>query len=132
MSLVGLTIFVFFVSNFLVTAKKDELEKNNERIMNVLNSVQMVSQKLGDAGNTLSQVSEKESASAEELSATSEQLVESSKLLGLRTDESMTNLEELSDWEKVVAENVEKVEATSRNLLDKSGHLHLGSIRICP
>lgn len=120
LSLAGLTIFAFFVSNFLVTAKKDELEKNNERIMNVLNSVQTVSQKLADAGNTLSQVSEKESASAEELSATSEQLVESSKLLGLRTDESMTNLEELSDWEKVVAENVEKVEATSRDLLNKS------------
>ena len=32
----------------------------------------------------------------------------------------MDNLSELSKWETVVAENVEKVEDTSKNLLDKS------------
>ena len=30
LSLVGLLIFVYFVSHFLVNAKKDELEKNKE------------------------------------------------------------------------------------------------------
>ncbi len=39
LSLTGLLIFVFFVSHFLVNAKKDELEKNNEQVMSVLNSV---------------------------------------------------------------------------------------------
>ena len=32
----------------------------------------------------------------------------------------MDNLSELNNWENVVAENVEKVEHTSKNLLDKS------------
>ena len=32
----------------------------------------------------------------------------------------MANLSELSEWESVVADNVQKVESTSRNLLDKS------------
>ncbi len=72
------------------------------------------------AGNALSQVAENESASAEELAATSEQLVESSDLLSARTDESMANLSELSEWESVVAADVEKVEATSKDLLNKS------------
>ncbi|MBQ8878874.1 MAG: hypothetical protein IJ029_09110 [Lachnospiraceae bacterium] len=120
LSLTGLLIFVFFVAHFLVNAKKDELEKNNQHVMNVLGSVQELSERLFAAGNVLSQISETESASAQELAATSEQLVESSNILSAKTDESMVNLSELSQWEQVVAENVEKVESTSRELLDKS------------
>lgn len=120
LSLTGLIIFVFFVAHFLVNAKKDELEKNNEHVTKVLTEVQILSEGLQTAGLSLSQVSENESASAEELAATSEQLVESSNLLSAKTDESMANLSELSEWESVVADNVEKVETTSRDLLDKS------------
>ncbi|MBQ3514022.1 MAG: hypothetical protein IJA32_09550 [Lachnospiraceae bacterium] len=120
LSLIGLCIFVYFVSYFLVNAKKDELEKNNEHVMSVLESVQALSQRLYEAGISLSQISENGSASAQELAATSEQLAESSNILSLRTDESMLNLGELSEWEGVVADNVEKVETTSKDLLDKS------------
>ena len=131
LSLTGLTIFTFFVSHFLVNAKKDELEKNNEHVTNVLTAVHKLSENLQTAGLALSQVSENESASAEELAATSEQLVASSNLLSSKTDESMANLGELSEWEGVVADNVEKVEQVSKDLLDKSvenekllGNLH--------
>lgn len=120
LSLVGLLIFVFFVSRFLVNAKKDELEKNNERVTNILESVETLTNSLYTAGITLSQVSENESASAQELAATSDQLVESSDLLSAKTEESMANLSELSQWESVVADNVEKVETASKDLLDKS------------
>ena len=54
------------------------------------------------------------------MAATSQQLVESSNLLSAKTDESMANLSELSEWESIVADNVEKVEVTSRDLIDKS------------
>ena len=120
LSLSGLLIFVFFVSHFLVNAKKDELEENNQHVMGVLDSVQTLSERLFAAGSALSQISETESASAQELAATSVQLVESSNLLSAKTDESMANLSELSRWEQIVAENVEKVENTSKELLDKS------------
>ncbi len=120
LSLAGLLIFVFFVAHFLVNAKKDELEKNNAHITNVLSSVQELSERLFVAGETLSQISENESASMEELAATSEQLLENSNMLDSKTNESMTNLNELSEWEAVVADNVAKVETTSRNLLEKS------------
>ena len=96
------------------------IRKNEEKLERLLNSVELLSERLHDAGTSLSQVSENESASAEELAATSEQLVESSKLLSAKTDESMENLGELSEWEGVVADNVEQVEATSKDLLDKS------------
>lgn len=120
LSLTGLLIFVFFVAHFLVNAKKDELEKNNEHVMNILASVQTLSERLHMSGASLSQISENESASAQELAATSGQLVESSNVLSMKTDESMANLSELSEWEKVVADNVGKVEAASKDLLDKS------------
>lgn len=120
LSLAGLIIFVFFVAHFLVNAKKDELEKNNEHVTNLLAGVQALSENLKTAGQALSQVSDNESASAQELAATSEQLVESSNRLSARTDESMSNLSELSEWERVVEENVSKVETDSKNLLDQS------------
>lgn len=120
LSLAGLIIFVFFVAHFLVNAKKDELEKNSEHVTSILAAVQKLSEGLQAAGLSLSQVSENESASAQELAATSEQLVASSNLLSSKTDESMANLGELGKWESVVADNVEKVEHVSRDLLDKS------------
>ena len=82
--------------------------------------MQLVSERLSSAGAILTSVSENESASAEELAATSEQLVESSKLLSSKTDESVENLSELSEWESVVADNVEQVETTSKDLIVQS------------
>lgn len=120
LSLTGLIIFVFFVGHFLVNAKKDELEKNNEHVISILATVRELSDNLHTAGAALSQISGNESASAQELAATSEQLAVGSNLLSSKTDESMLNLGELNKWEDVVAENVEKVEDTSKNLLDKS------------
>lgn len=120
LSLAGLLIFVFFVAHFLVNAKKDELEQNNEHVENILSSVRELSEQLSVAGTTLSQVSENESASAEELASTSEQLVINSNRLGAKTEESMNNLSELGKWEGIVVSNMEKVETVSTELLDKS------------
>ncbi len=120
LTLLFIVILTYLIRHFLVNAKRDEMERNNEKVMNVLSSVQMLSDKLQNAGASLSHISENESASAEGLAATSEKLVESSNLLSMKTDESMANLGELSKWESVVAESVEKVESSSRELLDKS------------
>lgn len=120
LSLVSIVLLTYLINRFLVNAKKDELEKNTEQVENVLSAVQALSESLQAAGLTLSQVSENENASAEKLALTSEQLVDKSNRLSVKTDESMGNLDELSQWESVVAENVKKVEMASRDLLDKS------------
>ena len=96
------------------------IEQKEKDLQNVLDEVQALSDDLYNAGTTLSSVSENESASAQELAATSEQLVESSNVLSSKTDESQSNLDELSQWERVVADNVEKVENASKDLLEKS------------
>lgn len=131
LSLLFIWLLTWLVQRFLVNAKKDEMEKNIEKVKSVLLEVQNLSESLSAAGAALSQVSESESASAEELAATSEQLVKSSNILSAKTEESMDNLNGLSQWEDVVTDNVSKVKSTSKDLLDKSkenekllGNLH--------
>lgn len=120
----GIVYLVLFAARSFIVYRATTLftmvEEKEKEVENVLDSVQALSDKLYSAGTALSQVSESESASAEELAATSEQLVETSDRLGAKTDESMSNLSELKEWESVVADNVEKVEMTSKDLLDKS------------
>lgn len=120
LSLPTIVLLTYLINRFLVNAKKDEMERNNEKVRNVLNSVQSLSESLLSAGQALSQISDNESASMEELSATSEQLLMGSNRLDGKTKESMENLNELDEWKNVVADNVEKVERTSRDLLDKT------------
>lgn len=120
LSLPTIVLLTYLINRFLVNAKKDEMERNNEKVKNVLGSVQALSESLLSAGQALSQISENESASVEELSATSEQLLMGSNRLDGKTRESMDNLSELDEWKNVVADNVEKVEQTSRDLLDKT------------
>lgn len=120
----GIVYVILFVAcSFIVhrtTSLFGVVEDKEKEVESVLDSVQMLSGKLYEAGTALSQISENESAAAQELAATSEELVGNSNMLGSKTDESMNNLSELKEWESVVADNVEKVEKTTRDLLDKS------------
>ncbi|MCM1144545.1 MAG: methyl-accepting chemotaxis protein [Blautia sp.] len=108
-----------FIS-YRATALFGMVEDKGKEVEDVLDSVEKISERLHTAGTALLQISENESASAEELAATSEELVKNSNMLSGKTDESMANLSELKEWESVVGDNVDKVEATSKDLLDKS------------
>lgn len=120
LSIVGISLFIFFMTHFLVNAKKDELEANNKRVHNILTAAKGVSENLLSAGVTLSQIADSESASSEQLSATSDALLQNSNLLSEKSDESVSNLNELRKWGAEVNETVEKVEKTSLELLGKS------------
>lgn len=120
LSLPTTVLLTYLINRFLVNAKKDEMERNNEQVKTVLSAVQSLSENLYSAGTILSEVSQNEGASAQELAATSEELLESSNLLDSKTTESMDNLNELKEWEAVVADNVNQVENVSRDLLQKS------------
>lgn len=120
LSLPTIVLLTYLIGRFLVNAKKDEMERNTERTQSVLNSVQELSEKLSAAGNTLSEIAENEGVSAEKLSDTSLQLMEGSNVLSRKTNESLSNLDELNKWEAEVSDNVEKVETASVSLLEKS------------
>lgn len=120
LSLPTIVLLTYLVRRFLVNAKKDEMERHNEHVKMVLTSVHALSEKLFSAGTALSDISDNETESTEQLAMTSEQLLLSSNMLEKKTEESMTNLNELREWEAVVADNVEKVETTAKDLLKKS------------
>lgn len=120
LSLPTTVLLTYLISRFLVNAKKDEIERNSEQVTQVLSSVKSLSEKLYSAGTVLSEISQNESSSAQELAATSEDLSDSSNLLGQKTETSMTNLNELNQWETIVADNVKKVETVSKSILEKS------------
>lgn len=108
--------FITYRTNKLFT----QVEGHDQEMGNILGSVRKISDRLNKVGTELSATSDSESASAEELAATSQLLVKNSRSLAAQTDASMTNLGELGKWEGEVTENVEKVESTSKELLDKS------------
>ncbi len=122
LSLLFIWLFTWLVQHFLVNAKKDELEKNNNRVLNLLHSVSELSEKLGKAGDVLSTVASNESASARELSRTSENLLSNNTELRKRSEDSIVNLNELQEWENTVSRHMEKVENGSRDLLERSGN----------
>lgn len=120
LSLATIVLLTYLINKFLVNAKKDEMERNTEQVKNVLNTVQNLSGQLHTAGLSLSQISQNESISAKKLASTSEKLTANSNILSSKTDESMNNLSELSKWENVVSDNMEKVKTASEALLVKS------------
>ena len=120
LTLAFLYLLTFLIERYMINAKKDEMEKNNERVQNMLASVSELSGKLGRAGEILSGITSNESASAEELSAATETLLSNNSMLSEKSNNSIANLNELRHWEEVVSDHVSKVEQTSQNLLEES------------
>lgn len=120
LSLIFIWLLTWLVQYFLVNAKKDELEKNNDRVQSMLNSVSELSGKLVRAGDVLSTIATNEGSSAEELSATSENLLSNNILLRTKSEESMENLNELIRWGGFVSRQVDEVESNANELLEQS------------
>lgn len=105
-------LLTYTVRHFLVDAKKDEVERNNERVQNVLSKVTYIANNLGKASNVLVGSSQTESASTQELSAISETLLATSCGMLEKSEQSkenLTNLEESSYKMKVKMEDVDRL-----------------------
>lgn len=111
---------VHMVSRYLIYAKKDELEKNNERVQNVLDKVKEIAGQLEDASGLLVKTSQSEAASTEELSAISSELIESSSHMLHKTDNSKENLDHLEESSKNMEVQMQDVEQIAKDLMDKS------------
>lgn len=120
LSLPTVVLLTYLIGRFLVNAKKDELERNNARVQSVISAAQELSEQLLSAGNALSDISANESSTADTLSATSDSLLTNSDLLSKKADTSIANLNELTECGSRLSENVEKVGAASRDLIEKS------------
>ncbi|MCM1256394.1 MAG: methyl-accepting chemotaxis protein [Roseburia sp.] len=110
----------YMVSHFLIYAKKDELEKNNERVQNVLEKVREIAGQLEVASQTLVKTSQAESASTEELSAISQDLIQSSADMMNKTELSKENLAQLENCSKGMEVQMQDVERITKELVDMS------------
>lgn len=120
LSLLGLIIFIFFMTHFLINAKKNELEENNQRVETILAKVRNLSEQLNRSSEVLLESSKNESASTEELSATSETLMSrSEQMLAISTD-SKTNLQELKCSNVDIQNKMAEVEKLTQQLLNVS------------
>lgn len=119
LSLPTLVFLAYITNRFLVNAKKDELERNNARVQNVLATAQL-SEKMLEAGGALSVISDNEASTAEALSSTSETLMTNSDALREKADTSVANLNELTESGVLLSENVRRVSVTSDQVMRKT------------
>ena len=111
---------VYMVSRFLVVAKKDEMEKNNERVQNVLNKVTHIAGQLGKASDLLVETSQSESTSTEQLQAISENLIESSADMLEKSERSKKNLTHLEESSHNMETKMQDVGRLTQELVDMS------------
>lgn len=112
LTMIYIYLIVHMVSRHLISAKKDEMEKNNERVQNVLNKVTHIAGELGGASQVLVGTTQSESASTQELSAISENLLESSEQMIDKSEQSrenLLNLEESSHNMEVKMQDVNRI-----------------------
>lgn len=113
-------LLVRMISRFLITAKKDEMEKNNERVQNVLGKVTHIAGELGGASQVLVGTAQSESASTEELTAISENLLERSGQMIDKSEQSRKNLLNLEESSRNMELKMQDVNRISKELVEIS------------
>lgn len=113
-------LIIHLISRFLISAKKDEMEKNNERVENVLNKVTHIAGELGGASQVLVGTAQSEHASTEELSAISGNLLERSEQMIDKSEQSRENLLNLEESSRNMELKMQDVNRISRELVEIS------------
>lgn len=120
LSMLSILLLTYLAGRYLVNAKRDEIDCNNNRVQNVLNKVTDLTQKLSRASSSLIMTSQNESASTEELSAISENLASNSEIILKKTSQSKENLNELNQSSKNMNDKMHEVNSISQELMDIS------------
>ncbi|MBP3458007.1 MAG: hypothetical protein J6K58_02240 [Lachnospiraceae bacterium] len=120
LSSAAIGLITFFAQHFLINAKKEELEANNERVQNVLNKVTILAEKLGNASDVLSDIAQNESVSTEEIAATSENLLTSNDSMLGQAVSSKENLQELGNCNLEMNQKMGVVDNISQKLLEET------------
>lgn len=113
-------LIIHMVSRHLISAKKDEMEKNNEKVQNVLDKVTGIAGKLSNASEFLVETAQSESASTEELSAISENLLEHSGEMIDKSVQSRDNLMSLEESSHNMEDKMQDVNGISNELVELS------------
>lgn len=116
----AILLMTYLAGHYLVNAKKEEVEKSNNRVQNMLNEITVMCGDLGTASDILANVSQSESASSEEISATSASLYQNSNTILAQARTSHSNLEQLNDNRNALNEKMNVVNDFSQKLLEET------------
>ena len=120
LSMFGVIVLMIFVNRFLLNAKKEQLEKNNNKVKDLLNRVSDFAGKLGEASSALVDTSQSQSASTEEISAISENLLGNSAIMMDKSKKSKENLSDLDRSSQDMEQKMMNVDQMSKELVDIS------------
>lgn len=120
LTMIYIYLIVHMISRHLISAKKEELEKNNERVQNVLDKVTDIAGRLGDASQVLVGTAQSESASTEQLFAISENLLEHSGQMIDKSEQSRKNLMNLEESSRNMEHKMQDVNHISKELAEIS------------
>ena len=120
LTMVFIYLIVHMVSRHLIGAKKEELEKNNERVQNVLDKVMHIAGELGGASQSLVGTAQSESVSTQQLFAISENLLEHSGQMMDKSEQSRKNLLNLEESSRNMELKMQDVNHISKELTEIS------------
>lgn len=120
LTMIYIYLIVRMISRHLIAAKKDEMDKNNERVRNVLNKVTHIAVELGGASQALVGAAQSESASTEQLFAISENLLEHSGQMIDKSEQSRSNLMNLEESSRNMEIKMQDVNRISKELAEIS------------
>lgn len=120
LSFIGIFLFTKFAGKYLVDAKRDELERNNNITNQILHKASSVSERLAKTSSMVLENVESESAATEELSSISEELLEMSRNIIEHNNESTNNLHLLKECSENVSDKVRKSTKISDELVSIS------------
>ncbi|MDE7478538.1 MAG: hypothetical protein K2M91_11415, partial [Lachnospiraceae bacterium] len=120
LSLAGVILLMGFIERFLLNAKKEQLEKNTEKVEILLQKVNDIAGQLGNASQVLVGTAETESASTEELAAISETLLDSNVTMLNKSEQSHENLVNLEESSHSMELKMQVVDRISKELVEIS------------
>lgn len=120
LSMFGVIVLMVFVNRYLLHAKKEQLERNNDKVRELLDSVSDFAGKLGEASSALVETSQSQSASTEEISAISENLLGNSAIMMDKSKKSKENLSDLDRSSQDMEQRMMNVDQMSKELVDIS------------
>lgn len=120
LSILSINLFSWFVGSFLANAKKDEVERKQNRAQNILNKATDMGVTLRETSNSVMQSTEAQSSSSQELAAITEELSGMSRELLEHSQENTANLEQLNTTSQQVSGEIEKATGLSEQLVELS------------
>ena len=120
LSFFGVIMLMFFIENFLLNAKKEQLEQNSAKVKRLLEKVSHIVDELSEASSALVGTSQKENASTEELSAISENLLDNNTMMMDKSKISKENLANLEMSSKNMEQKMQDVDQIAKELVDIS------------